>query len=170
MTIICPKCHYDWRIPVSRCKCGTYLDHACVSDGIGTANPSSPAWIQEHKKFIDKLPFKEHLKYYENSGDEKKQIAASKKWSKDADEYIQSLKNVSENGYKSFKNNKFLIARVVQEAIPEAKIYISYGDVKNYDGRLLVINETGNHGEGKIVIKGKDEYDILMQIIKGWQT
>ena len=127
--MICPKCHYEWKIDVCRCKCGCYLDHGANEN---TWNES--AWVQEHKKFIDSLPFEKHKEWYTHSGNKKEQIRSFKEFNEDTNSFLKSLKNISENEYKSFKSNIHLIKKIIKEAIGnDAEIFNSYGDIECTD-------------------------------------
>ena len=165
--MICPKCHYEWKINVCRCRCGCYLDH-----GENENTWKEPAWTQEHKKFIDSLPFEKQLDWYENSGNEKEQIKHFEKFKRDSNLYLESLKGVSENAYKSFKSNTHLIRRVIVEAIGNnASIFCSYGDIKCTDKdesclSILVINDSEGHGNGKVIDIADNNFELLLKLIK----
>lgn len=164
--MICPKCHYEWKIEVNRCRCGCYLDH-----GENQNSWTEPAWTQEHKRFIDLLPSDKHLDWYKNSGNEKEQIKCFEKFKSDTDSYLNSLRDVSENNYKSFKSNIHLIARIIVEAIgQDATIFNSYGDIECSDKddsckSILVINDQEGYGTGEVIEIAENNFELLLKLI-----
>ena len=165
--MICPKCHYEWKIEVCRCKCGCYLDH-----GENENSWKEFAWVQEHKQFIDLLPYEKHRDWYENSGNEKEQIKHFEKFKKDSDSYLKSLKDISENDYKSFKSNIHLIKRIIVDAIGQnATIFASYGDIECTDKdesckSILVVNDSEGYGTGQVIEIAENNYELLLKLIK----
>ena len=165
--MICPKCHYEWKIKIRRCKCGCYLDH-----GENENTWKEPAWTQEHKIFIDSLPYEKQLDWYENSGNKEEQIKHFEKFKRDSELYHSSSKDVSENEYKSFKSNTHLIKRIIIEAVGKnADIFASYGDIKCTDKdesckSILVINDHKGLGDGKIIEVADNDYKLLLKLIK----
>lgn len=164
--MVCPKCHYEWKINVWRCRCGCYLDH-----GEDENTWKEPAWTQEHKKFMDSLPFEKQLDWYENSGNEKEQIKDFEKFKRDSNLYLESSKGVSENDYKAFKSNKFLIKKIIVEAIGnDAEIFASYGNIICTDKdesckSILVINDHERHGNGEVIEVADNNFELLIKLI-----
>lgn len=164
--MICPKCHYDWKINICRCKCGCYLDH-----GTKANTWKESAWAQEHKRFIDSLPFEKLTDWYKHSGSEKDQRKSIQQFKSDTNKYLDSLRDISENDYNSFKSNTFLIQKIIEEAIGnDATIFASYGAIKCTDKdesckSILVINDPERHGNGEVVEVADNHYELLIKLI-----
>ena len=164
--MICPKCHYDWKINCCRCKCGCYLDHGIKEDTWKEAT-----WTQEHKKFIDSLPFEKQMDWYKYSGNEGEQRKSIQQFKSDTNKYLNSLRDISENDYDSFKSNTFLIKKIIEEAIGnDATIFASYGDIKCTDKdesckSILVINDPEGHGTGEVIEVADNNFELLIKLI-----
>ena len=162
--MICPKCHYDWRIKISRCKCGCYLHHSVNED-----TWRDGVWHQEHKNFIDSLEYSKHLDWYKNSGSKGEQTKEFEMFKCDTDKYLDSLKNVSNNRLNSFKSDRLLIKKIIESAIPRSKIYSSYKDIICKQGQncfaILVKNDDDFNEKGEIMEVAESNYELLMKLL-----